>query len=125
MAGFEVSEPWKLPCPDESTATKSSMILNTRKIPEVQWLAYKEEIQFLYLTKNNSKEEVMAAMEKTHGFQARCVDPPSPQYFVGSALLINAIAKPNTHGNSMNGASRNTPPMQNGNSSPENYRSGS
>lgn len=74
-AGFEVSEPWELPGPaDESTATEFSTMSNTNIPPEVEWLVYKEEIQFLYLTENKSREEVMAAMEKTHGFQARFAD---------------------------------------------------
>jgi hypothetical protein len=75
MAGFEVSEPCELPGPaDESNATESSMMSDTRKIPEDEWLVYKEEIQFLYLTESKSREEVMAAMKKTYGFQARFAD---------------------------------------------------
>lgn len=46
---------------------------DTRKIPETEWEAYKEEIKALYLTQNKTRGEVMAVMEKTHGFQARCV----------------------------------------------------
>lgn len=71
MAGFDVSECWKPPGPlDGSTATDSSMTSDTRKIPEAEWLVHKEEIQFLYLTENKSREEVMTAMEKSHGFRA-------------------------------------------------------
>lgn len=75
MAGFDVSECWKLPGPlDGSTATESSMTSDTRKIPEAEWLVHKEEIHFLYLTENKSREEVMTVMEKSHGFRARCAD---------------------------------------------------
>lgn len=48
----------------------------TQKIPEAEWEVYKEEIKDLYLTNNKSREDVKAAMEWTHGFQARFVDHP-------------------------------------------------
>jgi hypothetical protein len=75
MAAFRAREPSELPnLADRSTCTGSSIMPGTRKIPEAEREVYKEEIKVLYLIKNKSREDVKAAMEKTHGFQARVVD---------------------------------------------------
>ncbi|KAH8651560.1 ankyrin repeat-containing domain protein [Tricladium varicosporioides] len=71
MARFGVGEPWEISDPaNEPATTESSMMSNTRKIPKVEWLVYKEEIRSLYLIENKSREEVMTAMEKSYGFHA-------------------------------------------------------
>ncbi|CZR68340.1 uncharacterized protein PAC_18239 [Phialocephala subalpina] len=71
IAEYGVTQPRDLPGPvDEATSPGASIILNTRKIPEAEWQLYKEEIGVLYLKENKTREEVMAVMEKTHGFQA-------------------------------------------------------
>jgi hypothetical protein len=75
LTGSVVNDFTELPGPtDEPTGTESSIMSGTRKISEAEWQVYKEEIEVLYLTENKSREEVMAAMAKTHGFQARFVD---------------------------------------------------
>lgn len=75
MAVFQISEPSELPgLTDESIGIGFSIMSGTWKVPEAEWEEYKEEIKFLYLTKNKGREDVKAAMEKTHGFQARFVD---------------------------------------------------
>lgn len=74
MAAFRVSEPSEVPdLADESTGIGPSIMSGTRKIPEAEWEVYKEEMKVLYLTKNKSREDVKAAMEKTYRFQARFV----------------------------------------------------
>lgn len=63
----------------------------TRKIPEAEWQVYKEEMEVLFLTENKSMEEVMAAMGKTHGFQARFVDhSPLIFYLTSGADRFNS-----------------------------------
>ncbi|RDL35193.1 uncharacterized protein BP5553_07124 [Venustampulla echinocandica] len=71
MAAFRVSEPSELPgLADESPGIGSSIMSGTRKIPEAEWEVYKEEIKVLYLIMDKSREDVRAAMQKNHGFQA-------------------------------------------------------
>lgn len=72
MAGFQISEPWELPCPNDSIPAEYSIMSNARTISEIEWLAHKDEIQLLYLTKQKTKEEVMRFIEKKYGLQARC-----------------------------------------------------
>jgi hypothetical protein len=85
MAGFGDGEPWELPSlADETAAIEPSTMSDTRKVPEDEWQVYKEEIRAMYLSENKSREEVMAAMEKTYGFRAR---------FVGHRPLISKAAQ--------------------------------
>lgn len=95
MAGFGVNKPRELPAPaDEVTGTESSIMLDTRNIPEAEWQVYKEEIEVLYLTEKKSIKEVMAAMDKTHGFQARFLDHcPLINYLTSGADRFNSKAQ--------------------------------
>jgi hypothetical protein len=75
MAEYGVDQPWDLPGPtDKAIGPEASTIPPTRKIPEAEWQFHKEEIRVLFLDENKTRDEVMAAMEKTYGFQARYVD---------------------------------------------------
>jgi hypothetical protein len=115
LAEFEITEPWQPQGPaDEATIVESSIIASTsaRKIPNAEWLLYKEEIEVLFLKANKTLADVMVIMEKTHGFEAKFAPPHN--------LLDNftnrATGRLNTYGNSSSGASRRTQRMKIGNS---------
>jgi hypothetical protein len=44
---------------------------NTRKNTDAEWEVHKRDIETLYLAENKTRDEVMQAMEETHGFRAR------------------------------------------------------